>query len=142
MSDEQKPFFPETKGETACIPLLTLWPILVYYISRNEANSFMMMFGFSVLLYLFVGLGTGCIWPPMLALFGAMMGLSLDPAVKGGTVESKMWETVWHYGVGSGIGLFVGSLLHAFGIKNPDIRLRIMRTKTNKANHGSIQETR
>ena len=127
MSNETKSFFPKTKGETAFIPLLILWPILVYYIGHLEWNDDVLMWTSSVLFYLFVGLATGCIWPPMLALFGAMIGLTLDPVVKGGTLESQIRETVWYYSVGSGLGLFVGLLMHALGVKNPDIRFRLRR---------------
>ena len=33
-------------------------------------------------------------WLVPIIVFGTLMGLFLDPAIKGGTRESQMWETV------------------------------------------------
>ena len=45
---------------------------------------------------------------------GTLGGVFLDATIKGGTVESQMWETVAYIGVGAVLGLLVGIVVDAF----------------------------
>lgn len=42
---------------------------------------------------------------------GIIFGISMDADIKGGTIESKMWETVANIGFGAALGLLAGLLI-------------------------------
>ncbi len=65
----------------------------------------------SFYVFFFIGGATGCRWPCVLALVGSIVGLVFDPLVRGGSHEERVWETVWYYGVGAGIGLLLGLVI-------------------------------
>ncbi|MBN2475468.1 MAG: hypothetical protein JXB62_12730 [Pirellulales bacterium] len=52
-------------------------------------------------------------WPVPCMILGILAGIALDPAIKGGTIDSQMWETVSCICVGAFIGLLIGVFLDA-----------------------------
>jgi hypothetical protein len=50
-------------------------------------------------------------WMVPCLVFGTFCGILLDPLIKGGTVESQMWETVTSIATGAVLGLCVGLAL-------------------------------
>lgn len=121
MNGPKKSFFTMTKTQMACVPLLVVWPVVVWYVQTTYSDRFWILFGTSCLVYLCLGGLTGCVWPATLAIAGAAIGFFLDARPKGGTIESQAWELAFSVWGWAALGMFVGLIVHENDIKNPGI---------------------
>ena len=88
------------------------WPLIVFLQwDRQLLGDFELRVYASLLFYFCLAFKLRCGWIPFGVITGAVLGLGSDPALKGGTHESMMWETVNHLAGGTAIGLLIGLVL-------------------------------
>jgi hypothetical protein len=94
-------------GVQIVLTLLTGWLALQIY-SVGGGKIWRLFAGLAVCSYVSVVFRAG--WLVPCVVLGTIVGMLLDPAVKGGDADSQIWETVQHVVSGTFLGLVAGLL--------------------------------
>src|SRR5579859_7240504 len=92
---------------------------LAAMLAAGYGGAMVLVYGYRPAAWFFVGLAACCLaafvfrwgYSVPCVVLGLLVGGYLDLHVKGGSVESQMWETVTSVAIGTAMGLLVGVAL-------------------------------